>query len=324
MNMGLKAIAVAVALGVGTLYGLAGIVHINPGEAGIKIKMIGSDRGMQPDTLSTGMSWVEPFIYDVVVYDYRLRQEIFNDIPTQTKDGQPIIVDLSVEMGLEPAKLPWLHEHIGPDYYDQVVYPAVRSAIRDEVPSELSDEIYTADGRVKVQQRIQEALRKIMEPRGINIRVNLRDIDFTNKQFIATLEEKAGAAQKVIIETRNAEAAEQTARKMANIAEGEKQKRIRAAEAKQQEIALEGLGQQQAKEAEAKGNLAIYLAEAKGIEAKRQAYAGAGGSELVSIAWAENMGPNVKVFGIPTGSPGTTSLMDLNGILGGALKGIKE
>lgn len=54
---------------------------------------------------------------------------------------------------------------------------------------------------------------------------------------------------------------------------------------------------------------------------RREALSGAGGRELVSIEWAKNLGPNVKVYAIPTGAPGTTSLMDLNGIMQGALTG---
>jgi hypothetical protein len=51
---------------------------------------------------------------------------------------------------------------------------------------------------------------------------------------------------------------------------------------------------------------------------------GAGGSELVSIEWAKQLGPNVKVYAFPTGAPGTSSIMDLNGIMQGALTGGKK
>jgi len=279
---------------------------------------------VQEEILRAGTRWVDPVMYDTPIYNYQARQynEGLQNVETQTKDGQPVVVDISLEISLNPALVPHLHENIGRDYYNEVVYPAVRSAIRDEVPSEESEFIYTSDGRKKVQKKIQALMTDKFKHRGINIIVNLRDIDFTNSAFIATLEQKAGAAQQVIIETRNAEAAEQQAIKMANLAEGEKQKRIRAAEALQEEIRLEGLGQRQAKEEEAKGNLALAQAEAEGRRLLNEAMDGPGGDKIVAIEWARNMGPNVKVYGFPTGSPGTSSIMDLNGLMKGAFSGV--
>ena len=55
---------------------------------------------------------------------------------------------------------------------------------------------------------------------------------------------------------------------------------------------------------------------------KNNAMDGPGGDKIVALKWAETLGPNVKVYGIPTGAPGTASMMDLNGILSGAFKGI--
>jgi len=308
------------------LYAIAGISNIDPGEVGILVKMLGSDRGMQKETLSTGMHWIDPFTYDVVVYDARSRQfqEGLQDIPSQTKDGQPILVDLSLELSLVPSKVPDLHEKVGRGYFQQVVYPDIRSAVRNTTTTQLSDEIYTGQGRATVQENIQKIMEAKLSEFGINIKVNLRDVDFTNQQFVKTLELKAEAAQKVIIEKRNAEAAEQTAIKNANLAEGDKQKRIKAAEADREERRLKGEGDRLEKEETAKGILAIAKAEAEGTKLRREALAGKGGAELVSIEWAKNLGPNVKVYGVPTGSPGTTNLMDLNGLVGGAFKGVAQ
>jgi len=324
VKVGVSMIAGMGLVAFGVLYGMAGITDIDPGDVGLMVKKFGSNRGMQEEILRAGTRWVDPVMYDTPIYNYQARQynEGLQNVETQTKDGQPVVVDISLEISLNPALVPHLHENIGRDYYNEVVYPAVRSAIRDEVPSEESEFIYTSEGRKKVQKKIQTIMTDKFKHRGINIIVNLRDIDFTNSAFIATLEQKAGAAQQVIIETRNAEAAEQQAIKMANLAEGEKQKRIRAAEALQEEIRLEGLGQRQAKEEEAKGNLALAQAEAEGRRLLNEAMDGPGGDKIVAIEWARNMGPNVKVYGFPTGSPGTSSIMDLNGLMKGAFSGV--
>jgi len=303
------------------LYGFVGLTDIDPGEVGLLVKKLGDGRGMQKRTLDTGIHWVEPVTYDTPVYDTRLRQEDFPDTPSTTKDGQPINIDVSAEIGLVDKNVPYLHENVGKDYYYQVIMPALRSVLRTTTSKQMSDEVYTGEGRERMQQQMEEALRTKLEPLGIRISINLRKIEFLKEDFITVLETKAKAAQQITIEERKAAAAKNIAIRTANLAEGEKQKRIKAAEADREERRLKGEGDRLQKEEQAKGILAVATAEAEGVRLRRQALSGAGGKELVSIEWAKHLGPNVKVYGIPTGAPGTSSIMDLNGILQGALKG---
>jgi regulator of protease activity HflC (stomatin/prohibitin superfamily) len=302
------------------LYGLGGINNIDPGEVGLKVKMLGANRGMQQDTLDTGTHWVEPFMFDVVVYDTRLKQYILQDMPASTRDGQPVQVDLSLEVGLADANVPNLHERIGVNYYDQVVYPATRSSIRNRAAQADSDVVYTGKGRKEIQDRVESDLKTRLTSFGVLVSVNLRKIEFLNEEFVNTIEEKARAAQKIEIETRNAAAAEQQAIRMANIAEGEKQKRIKAGEAQREELRLQGEGQRLQQEEQAKGILAVATAEAEGIRLKQEAVSGPGGATYASIRWAETLGPNVKVLGYPLGAPGTYGLFGVDGVLANALK----
>ena len=311
--------------GIGAIWVLAGITDIDPGEIGLMIKKVGSNRGIQKETLDTGLHWVEPITYDVVIYDGRSQQyDEFHDLPSSTADGQPVSVDLSLEIWLEDSKVPYLHENIGKAYFEKVVYPATRSAIRNKIPSKSSDEVYTQLGREGIQTEINEFLNNKLNVNGIHVATNLRKIEFLNDDFKNTLEEKAKAGQEIIIQERRADAAKEEAKRVANIAEGQKQRVIKESEAVREQMRLSGEGERLKKEEQAKGILAIAQAEAEGIRLRNEALSGPGGDRQVSIAWAENMGPNVKVWGIPTGSPGTTSVMDLNGILQGAFKGKTE
>lgn len=310
-----KAIAATVLVCMVAVYGVAGLVDIDPGEVGIVVKKIGPNKGMQDIVLYAGLDWYDPFRYDVIIYNVRAYQaDEVKSMSSNTKDGQPVEVDISLEIKLVESTVPDLHLNIGPDYYDQVIYPRLRSSVRNRIPSELSDVVYTDEGRLKIQGLIQQDLSALKE-RGIGVYVNLRDLRFLNKQFIATLEAKAQAAQDVQIQERKALASIHTAERIANLAEGEKQKRIKAAEARREELRLEGEGERLKQEERAKGILAVRSAEAEGTRLKREALSGPGGPELVSMEWAKYMGPNVKVMGVPTGAPGTTSLIDFNGLL---------
>ncbi len=318
VRLGAIALTVIIVMG----YALAGITTINPGEVGLLVKMLGSDRGMQEQTLDTGTRWVEPVKYDVPVYDTRIKKYSIENMESQTGDGQPILVDISMEVSLIDKYVPVLHETVGDDYYEQLVYPAFRAISRISLATERSNVIFTGEARLRIEDRMNEAFKERLLHRGIRVLVNFRDLNFVNQEFINVLEQKAVAAQKEEIERRLAAAAEQGAIKVANVAEGAKQKVIKEAEGESERLRLMGLGERQMKEEQAKGNLAIGTAAAEVIRLRNAALDGPGGDKLVAIKWAENLGPNVKVYGFPTGSPGTTSLMDLNGIMQGALKGM--
>ena len=309
---------------IGVLYFLVGINSVGPGEIGVQFKVIGANKGMQKEPLTKGFNWIDPFVYDVDIYNTRFQKYEADtmNMDSATNDGQPIFIDISLEMGLNGNLVPLLHTELGKDYYKEIILPAVRATVRNATASTSSDVIYTNIGRDIVQNYFQDIIKERYGKYGIICNVNVRDVRFKNEEFIAMLETKALAAQNVQVEENNAAAAQQTAVKIANLAEGEKQQRIKIAEAGREEQRLAGEGRRLADEEKAKGLLAIAKAKAEGTRLRREALAGAGGDQLVSIAWAENLGPNVKVYGIPTGAPGTSSLMDLNGLMAGAFRGM--
>lgn len=322
MKLNLSAAAIVGLFAFAIIFFVSGLTSIQPGEVGLQIKMIGSKntRGMQKETLNTGTHWVNPFTYDVETYDTRKKQKSITDMNASTKDGQPIQVDISLEIGLSDAKVPVLHEKVGKKYFHQIVYPALRSEVRNATSAQKSSLVYTNEGRNHIQTVVLNALTAKFEQYGIDIDVNLRDITFTNNDFLAALERKAVTTELEVIKKREAAAAEQEAIRLANVAEGKKQKAIKEAEAKSRAAALEGIGLRKKLEQEAKGNLAIARAKAEGTRLQVQAYGS--GKTYASVKWAENLAPKLKVYGIPTGATGTTSLMDLNGMLQGKLTGM--
>lgn len=296
-----------ITLAVALIYGLAGISTIEPGEVGLVVKNIGSNKGVQELTLNTGMHWYDPFIHDVVVYDTRLKQYELDNIPAGTQDGQPIMVDVSFEIGLSDAGVPELHETIGRDYFDEVVYPAARAAIRTATANKLSDEVYTGAGRAAIQVELIEGLQTKLESQGIRITANLRDIQFQNQDFVNTLERKAKAAQEEVIQLRLAEAAKQEALKVQAVAEGQKFKTVQEAEARREQLKLEGEGERLKQEEIALGILAVGQAEADVIKLKANALVGSGGQLYRDIEVLGGLGEAVEFYGVPTGAPETST-----------------
>lgn len=288
-------------------YFLSGTTTLDPGEVGIVVQNLGTNRGMQDYTLDTGWHWIEPFSYDTIVYDTRLKQYDLKGIPAGTQDGQPITVDVSFEIGLRDSGVPSLHETVGKDYFDEVVYPAARSAIRTATANKLSDEVYTGAGRVSIQDELSNYLQVRLEPVGIRISANLRDIEFQNKDFVATLERKAKAAQEEVIQQRLAAAAKEEAIKVQNRAEGERFKREQAAAAQKYELQAQGEGERLKQEEIAKGILAVGQAEADVIKLKATALVGSGGTLYRDIEVLGGLGQRVEFYGVPTGAENTNT-----------------
>lgn len=310
-------IAGSLLLAIAAIYGIAGWTNVDPGWVALKIGMLGANQG-QITTISLGTHWVEPFAYDVAQYDTRAKQYDLQGVPSNTADGQPITVDLSLEISLDDENVPNLHNEIGQDWYERVVYPAARAATRNATSAADSDAIYTGAGRAGVQNEIQSTLREHLVANGIAVTVNLRDIAFQNQDFVNTLEAKAKAAQQETIQSRLAAAARQEALKVQATAEGERFKveqeaqarrfsTEQAANAQREKLRLEGEGARLAEEERAKGILAVATAEAEGIRLKNQALSGPGGVLVRDIEVLGGLGNHVEFYGVPTGAPGTST-----------------
>lgn len=289
------------------IFGIASMTTIEPGEVGLVVKQFGDNRGVQETTLNTGTQFINPFTNDVIIYDTRLRQYDMEDVPSGTQDGQPVQLDVSFEIGLIDNLVPLLHERVGQNYFDQVIMPASRAAIRTATANKMSDQIYTGKGRSAIQEELNNSLTAKLEPLGITITSNLRDIEFLNADFVAVLEEKAKAAQEETIQERKAAGARQEALKIKAIAEGQKFKTVQEAEAKREQLKLQGEGYRLQKEEEAKGILAVATAEAEGINLKQRALSGPGGQLLRDIEVLGGLGKTVEFYGVPTGAPGTNT-----------------
>lgn len=302
-------IVAAIISAVVLFFGIAGMTSIEPGEVGVLVKNWGTNRGMQPDTLDTGMHWINPWVYDAIVYDTRITQYPLEDIQAQTGDGQPIDLDLTVNVGLVDENVPNLHERLGPAYYQRLVLPVLDASIKNRTATQLSDRVYTGPGRLSIQEGIEEDLRNALSTYGITVTVNLQDVRFKNPEFVRILEQKAGAAQQEEINRRNAIAAEQEAIRVENVARGQRLKTIQEAEAERERLRLVGEGNRLRDEATAAGNLALASAEAEGLRLKNAALSGQGARYIASMEWAKQLGPNIKVYGVPVGAPGTQSFV---------------
>ena len=134
------------------LFFLSSCVTVGPGQAGVLWKAAG---GTQPQTYGEGeyLLW---FANHMNVYDVRVmsNDETLNVIAS---NGLSINLAATVRYRIAPDEVVALQKEIGPDYYNIILEPLVRSDARRVVGSYLPEEIYSTKRDV-IEREIREHL----------------------------------------------------------------------------------------------------------------------------------------------------------------------
>lgn len=136
--------------------GAAGCASIYSGMEGIEWTPTG---GTLKPTLGEGDHLVSPFS---VVYKYDLREQQREErLDVLADNGLAISLDTSVLYHPIPAELYRLHTEVGPNYYDVLIGPLLRSRARKVVGRYSPEEIYSTKREEVEREIFQEVTRKI-------------------------------------------------------------------------------------------------------------------------------------------------------------------
>lgn len=162
---------------VGMLAGLgAGCAKVESGHGGV---MWTAWSGTQEEPHAEGWYFVAPwnkmYTYDVRTQDKR------EDLHVLANNGLSIKLESSVRYRAKGDELFSLHTTIGPEYYDVILAPAIRSAAREVGGRYAPEEIYSTKRRV-VESEIYEETKKIVGPRPVVLEAILvRNVDLPDK-----------------------------------------------------------------------------------------------------------------------------------------------
>lgn len=237
----------------------AGVVFVQPNEAGVVISMV-SPRGIRDQALSPGLHWIIPFAEKVIPYS--IARETYtmsvsnqegniqgdDSIAARTLDGQEIFVDASVIYAVNPARVVDVHILWQNRYTNDLVRPQTRGVIRDVVSQYRVDEVVSTK-RFEMTTQVRDQLGKKLADNGLALEdFVLRNITFS-KEYAASVEQKQIAEQqaqqaKLVVEQKKQEAeqARQSAQGLADAAvisaKGDAQARVLQAQAEQQALQL--------------------------------------------------------------------------------------
>ena len=112
---------------------------------------------------------------DLIRYNLRV-QERLEGITALSSNGLSIGMDASVRWRPKPDDLAQLHKDIGQNYYQRIVQPELRSAIREIVAQFTPEELYSSR-RMELQDLIVQRVREAVGQRYIEIdAILIRDI----------------------------------------------------------------------------------------------------------------------------------------------------
>jgi regulator of protease activity HflC (stomatin/prohibitin superfamily) len=162
--------------------------RVPPGYVGVQILLDGDDpsnpndwvvlpgeRGVQPETLGSGLYRNNPYVRRIELIDVRsrtldLRGE--DAIRFPSSDSFEIVVDATVEYAIKQERAPYVMVAIG-DHQDietKLILPYARSLSRIEGSKLLAKEFISGEARERFQKAFFEGLRDQCAAQGIEIR----------------------------------------------------------------------------------------------------------------------------------------------------------
>ena len=193
---------------------------IDSGRAGVLWTLLG---GTQDEVFGEGVHIVAPWNrltrYDVRTQD---RKELLHIL---TNNGLSVNLEASVRYRPIPANLPRLHAEIGPDYYEVILAPVLRSESRKVGGRYSPEEIYSSKREAVGQELLEEARAAIEGKHVLLEAILIRDVELPEnikKAISEKLEEEQRALKMEFTLNREKQEAERKRIEAAGIADFQK------------------------------------------------------------------------------------------------------
>ena len=207
----------------------------NPLAGGIQSFDIGEGWHLIAPWTQVKLFSVRTQAYTMSSLERETSSQVEDAILSQTKEGLALNIDATVLFHIQAGDANKLWRNVGPNYVAVVVRPNVREAVRNlvsqyPVMSVYSNAPASAEGtagidffpgkRQEVANQVFARLAPALKDKGVTLeRFLLRNVDYTNPEFEASIVQKQVAQQNVV--TQQYEAEIQRVRAQANIVRAE-------------------------------------------------------------------------------------------------------
>jgi regulator of protease activity HflC (stomatin/prohibitin superfamily) len=273
----------------------AGLVLVQPNEVGVVFRQTAQGDAALLEPLQPGLSWVVPFVDQVVVYDAGQRsvtmassseetigETVHAPVRAISADGQVINLDVTVIYRIDRTQVNEIHRNWRGGFEDGFIIPQTRSEMRNAVSGYGAEEIYSG-GRVQLEAQAAEELGTKLNREGFLLTDFLvRDISFS-PEFTDAIERKQIAEQDAQQAAFRVQQAQQEAEQARVEARGRSDSVVIAAEGNAQATVIEA-------EAEAEG-----LAKINTVLAENP--------NLIQWQYVNQLGDQVSLMLLPSDSP---------------------
>jgi regulator of protease activity HflC (stomatin/prohibitin superfamily) len=159
-----------------------GVYAIAPLLAGLSIAVVPSGSaavrvnqfaGTRPGTLYPGVHWIIPLVEEIELYDTRdgifttqavddPKKQKADSLKVQTREGLMVGLAVAVRYRLDPSKLSYIHANLPQPLDQEMIAPAVSSALRDLAPGYLVRELFST----KREEMRQAAAARVIAKLG--------------------------------------------------------------------------------------------------------------------------------------------------------------
>lgn len=213
-----------------------GCTRIGVGEAGIKVSMAGSDKGVNDIPVQTGWVFYNPLASDVIEYPTYVQTAVWTRIKEEgkttdesisfnSKDGLVFQADVNLSYHLEAAKIPQFYVKYRAKEIDAFTHGLLRQVARDEfnnvASTYLAEDLYGVKKEAYVKE-VKERLNAHFKPTGLVIEsLGFIGAPRPPQQFVDAINAKLSATQNAIRAENELRQAEAEAKKQVAKAEGE-------------------------------------------------------------------------------------------------------
>lgn len=177
MIKGVGAILAVVAALIGALI-FANLEKVEAGYVGVKVNMLGSDKGVDSEVLGVGRYWIgwNQELYKFPTFQQTVswskpEDENSGAFQFQSKEGLSLSADVSMSYTLDPEKVHVLFQTYrrGIDEITEVyLYNMVRDTMVQYASARTAENLY-GEGKTEFVSDVTNAVRARMKPVGINI-----------------------------------------------------------------------------------------------------------------------------------------------------------
>lgn len=232
---------------------LSGCSNVNVGEVGIKVHLLGGDKGVDTEQLTPGRYWIgineQLFTFPTFMQNYTWTRsahegnEHDESITFQTKEGLSVNADIGITYTLQQDKIPVLFQKYRKgisEITDVYLRNLVRDAINTESSTKSIDAVY-GEGKADLIKSAEARVRDEVGQYGITIDHLSWVGDIRLPETVTNaINEKINASQQAITRQNQVETAKAQAAIAIAQADGEAQSRLLVAEAEAKAIHLKG------------------------------------------------------------------------------------